>query len=153
RKSVNLPVLRKDFIIDDYQILESRAAGADAILLIDAALTTREMESMIRRAEDLGMAAIVEVHDADELAEVLTTPARMIGINCWDLHAFRTTLQVTLGLLPCIPKDRVVVSESGSNTRSDVECLARAGLNAILVGESLMREPDIRAKMSELLGR
>ncbi len=153
RDAVVQPVLRKDFIIDEYQILESRAAGADAILLIAAALTRAEMLRMLTCAETLGMAALVEVHDAEELEEVLDTPARMIGINNRDLHTFRTTLQTTLDLLPRIPSERVVVSESGINRRADVERLADAGVHAVLVGESLMREADIAAKMRELLGR
>lgn len=153
RQAVDLPLLRKDFTIDDYQLLESRAAGADAILLIAAALTKTELEWMLEGAHTLGMAAIVEVHDADELDEVLQSPAHIIGINNRDLHTFRTTLRTTLDLIPRVPKDRVVISESGVNHRSDVERLQDAGVHAILVGESLMREADVPAKVRELLGK
>ena len=151
RSSVELPLLRKDFIIDDYQILESRAAGADAILLIVAALTVTEIEWMLVGSRALGMAAIVEVHDSDELEIAISTSARIIGINNRDLHTFRTTLNVTEELVPRIPGDRIIVSESGIYTRADVDRLARAGVHAILVGESLMREPDIAVKMRELV--
>lgn len=152
REVTDRPLLRKDFIIDDYQLLEAREAGADAVLLIAAALRPGELEWLLEATEILGMSALVEIHDADELEEVLTTPARMIGINNRDLHTFRTTLQTTLDLLPRIPSDRLIVSESGIQRRADVERLAEAGVHAILVGEALMREEDIAAKMRELLG-
>jgi indole-3-glycerol phosphate synthase len=152
REAVGLPLLRKDFTIDDYQILEARAAGADAILLIAAALTATELEWMLEASTSLGLAAIVEVHNREELDLALATNARIIGLNNRDLHQFRTTLQTTLDLLPHVPADRLVVSESGINRRADVEKLAAAGVHAVLVGESLMREPDIAAKMRELLG-
>jgi indole-3-glycerol phosphate synthase len=152
REAVDLPLLRKDFMIDDYQILEARAAGADAILLIVAALTATELEWMLEAAASMGLAALVEVHNREELDLALGTNARMIGLNNRDLHQFRTTLQTTLDLLPHVPADRQVVSESGINRRADVEKLAEAGVHAILVGEALMREPDIAAKMHELLG-
>jgi indole-3-glycerol phosphate synthase len=153
RDVVDLPLLRKDFILDDYQILEARAAGADAVLLIVAALTGTELEWLIDATHTLGMTAIIEVHDAEEVEQVLATPARLIGINNRDLHKFRTTLQTTIDLMPKVPSDRLVISESGINSRADVERLAAAGVGAVLVGEALMREPDIAAKMGELLGR
>jgi indole-3-glycerol phosphate synthase len=152
REAVDLPLLRKDFIIDDYQILEARAAGADAILLIAAALTLTELEWMLEASAALGLAAIVEVHNKEEVEEALATDARIIGINNRDLHQFRTTLQTTLDLLPHIPNDRLIVSESGIHTRADVEKVADAGVHAVLVGEALMREPDIAGKMREMLG-
>jgi len=152
RDAVDIPLLRKDFFIDDYQILEARAAGADAILLIAAALTDTELEWMLEAAGSLGMTAIVEVHNRGEVDEALATSAPIIGINNRDLHQFRTTLQTTIDLLPSIPPDRLVVTESGINRRADVEKMAAAGVHAILVGEALMREPDIAAKMHELLG-
>ena len=151
REEVDLPLLRKDFMIDDYQLLESRVAGADAILLIAAALTFTELEWMLEGCRVLGMSAIVEVHDAEELALALSTSARIIGINNRDLHTFRTTLAITEELAPRIPSERIIVSESGINGRRDVERLAAAGVHAILVGESLMREHDISTKMRELL--
>jgi indole-3-glycerol phosphate synthase len=153
RHAVDLPLLRKDFLIDDYQLLESRAAGADAVLMIVAALSHTNMDDMLSATHELGMAAIVEVHDKDELEEAITSGARIIGINNRDLHTFRTTLQTTLDLLPRVPKNCLTVSESGINVRADVERLASAGIDAVLVGEAIMREQDVRAKVEELLGR
>jgi indole-3-glycerol phosphate synthase len=153
RKTVELPLLRKDFLIDEYQLLESRVAGADAVLFIVAALRERDMEALLDATRALGMEALVEVHDAEELTEALRTSARLIGINNRDLHRFHTTLQTTVDLMPLVPGDRLIVSESGVNHHADVELLANAGVTAVLVGESLMRERDIAAKMHELLGR
>ncbi|MGC8667909.1 MAG: indole-3-glycerol phosphate synthase TrpC [Chthonomonadales bacterium] len=152
RQVVSRPLLRKDFIIDEYQLLESREAGADAVLLIAAALPVPQMKRLLEGAASLGMASIVEVHNAEELDEALSVEARIIGINNRNLHQFRTTLNTTLELIPRIPRDRIVVSESGINFRSDVERLAQAGVHAVLVGEALMREADIAAKLAELLG-
>jgi len=153
REIVQQPLLRKDFLIDEYQLLESRAAGADAVLFIMAALRCVDLEALLQRTRALGMAALVEVHNREELEEALGTSARVIGVNNRDLHQFRTTLQTTLDLMPLIPSDRVVVSESGVNRRADVERLRDAGVRAVLVGEALMREQDIGAKVRELLGR
>lgn len=152
RDTVAQPLLRKDFIIDEYQLLESRAAGADAILLIAAALPVHQMQRLLEGAASLGMASIVEVHNAEELDEALSVQARIIGINNRNLHQFRTTLRTTLDLMPRIPPGHIVVSESGINFRADVERLAAAGVHAVLVGEALMREADIGAKLAELLG-
>lgn len=152
REVTDKPLLRKDFLIDEYQLFEARAAGADAVLLIAAALKPAEIQSMLATAESLRLAVLVEVHNDEELDLALGTSARMIGINNRDLHTFRTTLKVTLEMMPRIPPDRIVVSESGINHRVDVLRLAEAGVHAILVGESLMRERDIAAKMHELLG-
>lgn len=152
RDVVTLPLLRKDFIIDEYQVFEARAAGADAILLIVAAIDPVEMAGMLGTARRLGMAAIVEVHNEEELVEALRTPARMIGINNRDLHRFRTDIQTTIDLLPMIPSDRLVISESGINHRSDVTRLGSAGVGAVLVGEALMRCRDIGGKVRELMG-
>jgi indole-3-glycerol phosphate synthase len=153
RSVVGLPLLRKDFIIDEYQLLEARVAGADAVLLIMAALGHAALLDMIAGCRALGMAAIVEVHDGSELEDAIRTPANLIGINNRDLHLFRTTLQTTLDLMPSVPSDRLVVSESGINTRTDVVKLARAGVSAVLVGEAFMRADDIGAKVRELAGR
>jgi indole-3-glycerol phosphate synthase len=155
RQAVNLPLLRKDFIVDGWQIVESRAAGADAILLIVAALKPDELREFLQLSRDYGMAALVEVHDRDEMQEALDAGADFIGINNRDLHTFRTTLQTTLDLLADLPPDdsRLIVSESGIFTRADVLKLQAAGVGAILVGEALMREADIGAKVRELLGR
>lgn len=152
RQAVDNPLLRKDFIIDEYQLLEAREAGADAILLIAAALPVPQTKRLLERAASLGMASIVEVHNREELDEALSIEAPIIGINNRNLHQFRTTLRTTLELVPHIPADRIVISESGINFRADVERLAQAGVHAVLVGEALMREADIAAKLGELLG-
>jgi indole-3-glycerol phosphate synthase len=153
RAAVDRPLLRKDFIIDGYQLLEARAAGADAVLLIAAALTDDKLAELLDETRALGMEAIVEAHDADEVTEALRSGATLIGVNNRDLHTFRTTIQTTLDLLPAIPSECLVISESGINRRADVERLGVAGVHAVLVGEALMREPDIAAKMHELLGQ
>ncbi len=155
REVVAVPLLRKDFIVDPWQIAESRAAGADAILLIVAALCPQDLRGLIKMAAEYDLAALVEVHDAEEMQEALDAGAELIGINNRNLHTFRTTLSVTLDLLPTLPADpnRLIVSESGIFTRQDVETLEAANVHAILVGESLMREADIGAKVRELLGK
>ena len=155
RDIVSTPLLRKDFIVDPWQVVESRVAGADALLLIVAALCPQDLRSLLALTRDYGMAALVEVHDAEELKEALDAGADLIGINNRDLHTFRVSLAVTLDLLREIPQDRgiTVVSESGIFTRADVQKLANAGVHAVLVGESLMREADIGAKVRELIGR
>jgi indole-3-glycerol phosphate synthase len=155
REAVSVPLLRKDFLVDPWQILQSRAAGADAVLLIVAALCPKDLRGMIKMAAEYDLAALVEVHDAEEMQEALDAGADLIGINNRNLHTFRTNLSVTLDLLPTLPPDpdRLLVSESGIFTRQDVETLDAAGVHAILVGESLMRETDIGAKVRELLGK
>ena len=153
RKVVGLPLLRKDFIIDEYQIFEARAAGADAILLIAACLDRRQMEDFLGTAEGLGLDVLVESHTLKELDKSLIAGARILGINNRDLTNFTVSLQTTFDLLKDIPDDRIVVSESGIKSRDDVTKLERAGVDAVLVGESLMREKDIGKKVKELLGR
>lgn len=152
KKSVNLPILRKDFIIDAYQIYEARSAGADAILLIAALLSKEEMQRYLGLAEELGMDCLVEVHSEAELKQALQTNAHIIGINNRDLATFKTDLGTTLRLRPMIPAEKIVVSESGIKSRSDVEKLIKEGVDAILVGETLMKSDDISAKLRELLG-
>jgi indole-3-glycerol phosphate synthase len=154
RDIVSLPLMRKDFIIDSWQILESRAAGADAILLIVAALAPQDLGYFLKVARQYSLAALVEVHDREELEEALAAGADLIGINNRDLHTFRTTLKVTLDLLADLPPDpnRLVVSESGIFTREDIQKLQSAGVDAVLIGEALMHAPDIGAKLRELLG-
>ena len=152
REAVGLPLLRKDFIIDPYQIYEARAAGADAILLIVAALSKSELSEFMILADELGMASLVEVHAAEELDIALETGVRIIGINNRNLQTFETKLETTLELAARVPPDKVLVSESGIFTRADVERLMEVGVDAILVGESLMREPDPGVKVKELLG-
>lgn len=151
REAVAVPLLRKDFIIDPYQIYEARAAGADAILLIVAALTESEIRDFRGLALELGMAALVEVHDAEEAHLAIRAGANLIGINNRSLHTFRTTLETTLEILPMMPTGAITVSESGINSRHDVERLQVVGVNAILVGEALMREVDIATKVRELI--
>jgi indole-3-glycerol phosphate synthase len=153
RKRVKLPLLRKDFIIDEYQIHEARAFGADAILLIAACLDRRQMEDYLALAAGVGLDVLVESHTYQELDRSLLAGAALVGINNRDLSTFVVSLQTTLDLLKDIPDDRTVVSESGIKTRADVERLRSAGVDAILVGESLMREKDIGKKVKELLGK
>lgn len=153
RRSVSLPLLRKDFIIDEYQIFEARAAGADAVLLIAACLDRRQLEDYLSLAEGLGLDVLVESHTGKELDRTLLAGARIVGINNRDLTSFAVSLQTTFDLLREIPGDRVVVSESGITTREDVVKLEQAGVDAVLVGESLMREKDVGKKVKELLGK
>ena len=152
KKSVNLPILRKDFIIDAYQIYEARSAGADAILLIAALLSKEEMQRFLDLAKELGIDCLVEVHSEAELKKVLQTNAHIIGINNRDLATFKTDLGTTLRLRPMIPAEKIVVSESGIKSRADVEKLMKEGVDAILVGETLMKSNDMSAKLQELLG-
>jgi indole-3-glycerol phosphate synthase len=152
RKQVDLPLLRKDFIIDEYQIHEARAFGADAVLLIAACLERGQMQEYLSIASGLGLDVLVESHTYKELDKSLLAGAVLVGINNRNLMTFEVALQTTLDLLKDIPDDRVVVSESGIKTRADVVMLQKAGVDAILVGESLMREQDIGKKVKELLG-
>jgi indole-3-glycerol phosphate synthase len=152
KKSVNIPVLRKDFIVDPYQIYEARSAGADAILLIAALLSGEDIRNFLNLATELGMECLVEVHSEQELKKVLQTNADIIGINNRDLNTFITRLDTTFQLRPMIPEDKIVVSESGIKTRADVLELFNKKINAVLVGESLMKSTDIATKLRELLG-
>jgi indole-3-glycerol phosphate synthase len=152
KEVAGLPVLRKDFTIDEYQLYEARIIGADAILLIAALMDSSQLDDCLGLAGELGLSALVEVHDDDELLRAKAAGAGLVGINNRDLRTFATTLETTFALLPQVPKGTVVVSESGIGDRRDVERLAAAGVDAILVGESLMRETDIGAKVRELLG-
>jgi len=151
RAAVDLPVLRKDFIIDPYQVLEARAAGADAVLLIAECLAGESLGSLHDAIVELGMTPLVELYEPDNLARVLATGARLVGVNNRNLKTFQTDLEHTIRLRPQIPADRVVVGESGIRTRADVERLEAAGVGAILVGESLMARPDVGAAVDELL--
>src|SRR4051794_39598131 len=143
RASVAIPLLRKDFLIDEYQVVEARMAGADAILLIAEILDDATMAGLLARARALGMAALVEFHDEENLPRVLTAGADLVGINNRDLRKFETDIEHTLRLRDQVPPAVVLVSESGIRTRQDVERLEAAGVSAILVGESLMRSQDI----------
>jgi indole-3-glycerol phosphate synthase len=152
RRVAELPALRKDFTIDAYQIYEARVIGADAILLIVALMDGGQLEDSIGLSTELGMATLVEVHDEGELHAALASSAKLIGVNNRDLKTFETTLETTFGLLDAIPSGITTVSESGINSSDDVERLAAAGVDAILVGEAMMRAPDPGAKLRELLG-
>ncbi|WP_406694651.1 indole-3-glycerol phosphate synthase TrpC [Singulisphaera sp. Ch08] len=152
RASVAIPLLRKDFIIDEYQVVEARLAGADAILLIAEILDDETLARLLARARGLGMAALVEFHEEANLPRVLASGADLVGINNRDLRRFVTDLDLTLRLRPQIPPDVLLVSESGIRTRADVERLEAAGVSAILVGESLMRADDIGLAVEQLLG-
>ena len=153
RASVAVPLLRKDFLIDDYQVIEARAAGADAILLIAEILDDATLVRLLELARRLGMATLVEFHDEVNLPRVLACGADLVGINNRNLRNFVTDLNHTLRLREQIPTAVVLVSESGIRTRHDVEQLEAAGVSAILVGESLMRAPDIGLAIDRLLGR
>ncbi|MDQ0014535.1 indole-3-glycerol phosphate synthase [Variovorax boronicumulans] len=142
RASCDLPVLRKDFIVDAYQVYESRAMGADAILLIAACLDDAQMKDYEAIALGLGMAVLVEVHDAAELDRALKLKTPLIGVNNRNLRNFEVSIQATIDLLPKLPADRLVVTESGIATREDVATLRAAGVNAFLVGEAFMRAKE-----------
>ena len=150
RAACALPVLRKDFIIEAYQVYEARAMGADCILLIVAALTDARMRELCELALRLGMDVLVEVHDRDELERALVLPIPLIGINNRDLRTFETHLQTTLGLLARIPEDRLVVTESGIHTPEDVALMREDGVNAFLVGEAFMRANDPGERLAAL---
>lgn len=152
REATPLPLLRKDFIFDPYQIYESRALGADAVLLIASILDRARLASLLALTRELGMEALVEVHTEEELRRVLAAGARLVGINNRDLRSFRTDLHTTFALRRHIPDPEVtVVSESGIRTPEDLRRLAAAGVHAALIGEALMRAPDPEAFLRELL--
>lgn len=152
REAVPVPILRKDFTIDELQIYEARAIGADAVLLIAAILSADQMKRFLREARGLGLDALVEVHDEKELELALELDAAMIGINNRNLHTFVTDLAVTEGLIPRIPKEKLKISESGISKREDVEALAAAGADAVLIGETFMRRPSPAEAVHELMG-
>jgi indole-3-glycerol phosphate synthase len=153
RGSVDRPLLRKDFVLDRYQLVEARLAGADAVLLIAEILADDQLRWLVAETRALGMEPLVELYDADNLSRVLDAGARLIGINNRDLRSFETRLEHTLDLIPRIHVGCCLVSESGIRTRGDVVRLREAGVRAVLVGETLMRAPDIGAKLDELRGR
>lgn len=150
RAVVDRPVLRKEFIVDEYQLWEARAAGADAALLIVAALERAALEDLFQAAAGMGLGTLVEAHTAGELETALAIGAPVIGINNRDLQTLTTSLEVSLQLLPAIPPDRVAVSESGIFSRADVERVVAAGAHAVLVGEALVRAADVGSVAREL---
>jgi indole-3-glycerol phosphate synthase len=152
RAACALPVIRKDFIIDPYQVYEARAIGADCILLIVAALDDAQLTELAELATQLGMDVLVEVHDADELARALPLNLPLVGINNRNLRTFEVSLQTTLDMLAAIPADRIVVTESAIHTREDVALMRDHAVNAFLVGEAFMRAEDPGAQLAELFG-
>ena len=152
RHAVDLPVLRKDFIVDESQVYEARAAGADAILLIVRVLDDARLHSLVGLSEALGMTALVEAHDREEVDRALSARACLLGVNNRNLRTFETSLSVTLELVSCVPPEVVLVSESGIRTREDVRMLGESGVDAVLVGESLLRQDDPEAGVGHLAG-
>lgn len=153
RAVAGIPVLRKDFVIDPYQVFEARAAGADAVLLIAECLDPTALTELHALVRQLGMAPLVEIHRAENLARVVEMGAELIGINNRDLRTFEVDLEHTLGLRAQVPADRILVSESGIRSRADALRLEAAGVHAMLVGESLMRQADIGLAVDRLLGK
>jgi indole-3-glycerol phosphate synthase len=151
RNAVDLPVLRKDFIIDPYQVVQSRALGADCILLIAAALTPDQMKELAQCAFALGLDVLVEVHNEHELDQALAIEHALIGINNRDLRTFNTDVEVSQRLASLIPKDRFLVSESGISSRAEIDLLRDCGIGAFLIGEALMRAPDPGAALTLLI--
>ena len=153
RAHIRLPLLRKDFIVDEYQVWESKAAGADCVLLIAECLDDQQFTRLCTLCEELGLQVLVEVHDEENLARAVRLQPQLIGVNNRDLRTFQTDLNHSIQLASQIPETVVRVSESGIHNRADALRLQEAGFDAMLVGESLMREPDIGSKVRELLGR
>lgn len=153
RSAIGLPVLRKDFILDTYQLVEARAAGADAVLLIAECLDDCNLRKLFNETCELGMTPLVELYRFENLQRVFDAGATLIGVNNRDLHTFEVDLQRTIRMRDRVPDECVLVGESGVRTRADAQQLEAAGVDAILVGESLMREPDIGAAVDRLLGR
>jgi indole-3-glycerol phosphate synthase len=149
---VSVPVLRKDFIIDPYQVYETRAWGADAVLLIVAALETQSLQDLLALSQEVGLYPLTEVHTRKELQTALGVKVPIVGINNRDLNTFQVSLETTFALLPEIPPERVIVSESGISDHTEVTRLEAAGVDAILVGEGLLRAQDVEGKARDLLG-
>ena len=153
RSSVSIPVLRKDFLVHPAQVIEARASGADAVLLIVAALTDPELRALLEAAADLGLATLVETHSDEDLRRALETDARVIGVNARDLESLQVDVEGALARVGRVPDDRTVVLESGVSTRANVDAALEAGASAILVGEALMRADDPARAVRKLLWR
>ena len=151
REVVRLPLLRKDFIFDPYQVYESRAYGADALLLIAAILSRNQLNELISLSHSLGLQCLIEAHNEDELEKAIISESEIIGINNRDLNTFTVDINTTRRLRPLVPVEKIVVSESGIKSQQDIEKLGNWKVDAVLVGEALVTAPDIRAKMKELL--
>jgi indole-3-glycerol phosphate synthase len=151
--SKRAPVLRKDFIFDPYQVYEARSIGADALLLIVAILEPVQLKELLALSMSLWMQCLVEVHDQDELQVALEAGAEIIGVNNRDLRTFKTDLAVTERIAPLVPRGKIIVSESGINSKSDMARLGALGVNAVLVGEALVTAPDVAGKARELTGQ
>ncbi len=151
RQEVQLPLLRKDFVFDPYQVYESRAYGADALLLIAAILSQQQLEELLSLSHSLGLRCLVEVHNENEVEMALLSGAEIVGINNRDLDTFSVDINTTRRLRPLIPQQRIVVAESGIRSRSDVEKLEEWGIDAMLVGEALLTTHDVMAKIRELV--
>ncbi len=152
RAAVDLPILRKDFIVDRYQLLQAREAGADCVLLIAECLSPANLKELHDQATELGMQTLIELYEPENLDAVLATGTRLVGINNRNLKTFETTLKHTLDLCPKIPNDRLIVGESGIRTHQDLVELSGGGVKAVLVGESLMRQEDVTAALQRLRG-
>ena len=151
REATQLPVIRKDFMFEPYQVAEARAIHADCILIIMAAVTDHEAKELVHAANEWQLDVLVEVHNEDELTRALTLECRMIGINNRNLRTFETTLETTERLAPLVPSDRIIIGESGIGTRADLDRLARVNVKSFLVGESLMRQDDVESATRTLM--
>ncbi len=151
RKEVSIPILRKDFIFDEYQVYESAACGADALLLIAAILSREQLEELLALSHSLGLGCLVEAHNDNEVEKALLADAELIGINNRNLNTFNVDISTTRRLRPLIPEGHIVVSESGINSRDDIKKIKEWGVNAVLIGEALVTAGDIPAKMKELM--
>ncbi|MFN2335026.1 MAG: indole-3-glycerol phosphate synthase TrpC [Wenzhouxiangellaceae bacterium] len=152
RNACDLPILRKDFIIDGWQVLETRALGADALLLIAAALDDDHLQHFSTLGQELGLSVLIEVHDRAELERAMAVPGTLLGINNRDLHRFETRLETSEELAPLVTDERIIVAESGIRDHADIERLGRSGIRSFLVGESLMRQIDPEIALRELIG-
>jgi len=152
KEAVSLPLLRKEFIIDPYQIYETRIIGGDAVLLIASLLEEKTLRQFINLAESIGLSPLVEIHSREELDKALAAGAEIIGINNRNLETFSTDLRTSMELVSSIPENKIMISESGVSTREDIEALMQKGIHTFLVGEALIKAPDIGKKLMKLLG-